>query len=183
MPWVWFVQLTVPLLAVLVAYAVYRIQADKLFLDMRVERMTVWTAYREARNARYSYCLTTVRVKYDEAAFTKILANHKDACEALLMWFGDELSPHVQALDRLLDQWLSYNLGVAGQGGEPDAQRIGDFLNRAEALSLKQTAAIRPYIVAGRRGLPLSQAGPVVAALGRFRLKGRKGARVRPPCG
>lgn len=75
--WVSVTQMVISLFALVVALAVYTIHADKLFLDMREERIKVWQDYLEARNARHAFCLETIHGAYNQAADAELKRNQK----------------------------------------------------------------------------------------------------------
>ena len=159
-----------------VAFAVYRVQADKLFLEMRESRIAALDRYRDAMNARLAQVSAINGVNWAEQLTVENLQAPMPAQWTaeleIKRWFGPEMQPLMKATDHAVGEamqakvsWCTTDRGKAG-----DFQLVSGMHFSALKVLDETLGAANPYIQAGRRGLPLS----ATVDLWRSRLARRK---------
>lgn len=171
-------QLLVAFLGALVAIAVYRVQADKLFLEFRDERDKALTAFLEACERRQQ--LISSISKADMVGLVdpdRFEAGNREVIRTAAVvrqWFGPEIGRAVSGCEAAMMNALKAKMEWFANG-EPagfPANVVQPHLDAYTAISWVRLLAA-PYLAAGRRGLSAPQR--VRAAL----VSRRGGARPR----
>jgi hypothetical protein len=160
-PWTPIIQSIVSAGAAAVAFAVYRVQADKLFLEMREKRLATLDAFREVMRSRNLLYLSITRNNVDEVvggdAFAQNMSRYWEAERELSLWFGNEVSAAATVADKALSAFVQALISWASMDKhDPDAFEASNksYFAADKAFSSVIDRA-RPYVAAGRRGLPL----------------------------
>lgn len=146
-----------------VALLVYLVQADKLFLDMRDRRLAALDRFRSAARSRWE---GISRSRYEDGqnyhaseAHEAMMAEYWDAERDLSLWFGPEVEPIAKEVGAKLMDWEQEKIRYLGQfsGARTpgDYNAVSDAMMAADKTMGDLLDAAKPYVAAGRRGLPI----------------------------
>jgi hypothetical protein len=146
-----------------VAFAVYRVQADKLFLEMRDNRIAVIDRYRDAMSGRLAHISGITRANLDtELSAEQIQERMSKQWSAELgvkRWFGAELELLMKTTDlaflEATQEKIRWCQAERRQGA--NYQLVMEQHHAALKALERVLEAANPHIQAGRRGLPLSK--------------------------
>ncbi len=157
--WGIIAQLSISVVTAIVAVALYRLQADKLFLDFRDKRALALADYTKAAHARLvvvsSIGVPDIIGLIDPDRLNAGNAERYATAAVLRTWFGHEVGLLITRCEKSLD--LAYERKV-GWCADPDGKAAnyddvsGAILAAYRAVA-ELSAAAAPYLDAGRRGL------------------------------
>lgn len=161
-----------------IAFAVYRIQADKLFLDLREKRAGALEAFRKAFDDRLAEYAQMTKVDVDSRistaasspALTALWRTKVDLGE----WFGDEIVRAAEDAERAINAFAEAKVTWCYNGTPPTYSAVQDLHFAAFKAHQAVTEAAKPYIAAGRRGLPFTLRHRRNVVLGQKRLRHRR---------
>ena len=159
--WLTVGQLTLTGATAMVAFAVYRVQADKLFLEMRDKRSAALEEYQDAIRGYLSHITSLSRenVDLDASALQAVAVRLWTAERGIAAWFGPECVAAAKVVEAKLKEALAAKVDWCITA-KPDPREFPTAIGKHLAAGHSYTSLAelcRPYIAAGRRGLPLSQ--------------------------
>jgi hypothetical protein len=144
-----------------VACLVYRVQADKLFLEMRGERLASLDRFKTAASARFTYILG---IKFENlenilgSEHETMMRAYWDAQRDLSLWFGPDVYEASKAVDAALGEWeqrvIRFESEMPPRRNLAAHSHALDGMTAADKMMGALVQSAHPYIAAGRRGLP-----------------------------